>query len=348
MNSYTDFNAFNCAPHGVRQMIVEGENGAVGRIPLPDAMQAPQGPKLYSFLVLSDAHITAAEGTDADTDFIRAMQYANESDAAFTCIGGDVCDGGTEWILGRYKSLKAQYAAKPVRAITGNHDVHAYPNDVSDEVRAMLEEHYGDPLYYTFTHGDDVFIMLGEYGWKNNPPFADGELAWLQARLEENRNKRCFVFFHVFNQDEGDSGQPTSGFYDHDVYALSEQNATQKAVFLSLLRHYKNTVWFHGHSHAKFELQAVNKNTVYSEACGYRSVHIPSLSKPKNLVDGSVVTELESSQGYVVDVYEDAVVLRGRDFVGGKFLPIATYTIDTTLVGIEEKTYIDTTGSITV
>ncbi|MBQ4617046.1 MAG: metallophosphoesterase [Clostridia bacterium] len=350
-----DLNDFNCAPPGVRNVIIEGDNGRVGRIPLPATMQAPQSPKRYSFLALSDAHINATAGSDADVDFIRAMQYANESDVAFTCICGDVLDGCTSWIYGRYAGsdsqvgLKPTYARKPVYEITGNHDVHSGNNDVSDESWSRFSEYLVKDPYYVVPYGDDVFIMLSEYGWKQNAPFADGELEWLQAKLEENRNKRCFVFFHVFNQDEGDSGQPMDGFYNHDIYALSARNAVQKQVFLSLLRHYKNTVWFHGHSHAEFALQSVNKTTVVSDACGYRSVHIPSLSKPKVLgSDGVGETDESGSQGYVVDVHEDGLVLRGRDFANGCFLPIATYRIDTPLVTVAAKSYTDATGTIAV
>ena len=53
------------------------------------------------------------------------------------------------------------------------------------------------------------------------------------------------------------------------------------------------------------------------------------------------------SEGYIVDMYENHIVLRGRDFVKEKFLPIATYCIDTTLQNIEAKTYTDSTGTIT-
>ena len=50
----------------------------------------------------------------------------------------------------------------------------------------------------TGNYDNDIFIMLGEYGWTVNTPFADGELQFLYDTLEANRNKRCFVFFHVF------------------------------------------------------------------------------------------------------------------------------------------------------
>ena len=35
------------------------------------------------------------------------------------------------------------------------------------------------------------------------------------------------------------------------------------------------------------------------------------------------------SEGYVVDVYDDYIILKGRDFIKNKFLPIATYKLNT-------------------
>ena len=62
--------------------------------------------------------------------------------------------------------------------------------------------------------------------------------------------------------------------------------------------------------------------------------------------DGTSAKESSGSQGCVVDVYENHIILRGRDFVANKFLPIATYCLDTTLQTIEANTFTDSTGMI--
>jgi hypothetical protein len=54
----------------------------------------------------------------------------------------------------------------------------------------------------------------------------------------------------------------------------------------------------------------------------------------------------EESEGYVVDVYENGIVLRGYDFVNAKFIPYAHYYIDTTLKTVAADTYVDPTGTI--
>ena len=53
------------------------------------------------------------------------------------------------------------------------------------------------------------------------------------------------------------------------------------------------------------------------------------------------------SEGYLVDVYENGILLRGRDFAKGEWMPIATYWIDTTLQTVEAGTYKDPMGTIT-
>ena len=110
-------------------------------------------------------------------------------------------------------------------------------------------------------------------------------------------------------------------------------------------------IWFHGHSHLKFYLQEIDKTANYSSVDGYRSVHIPSLAVPRDVVDESLSTIYADSEGYQVDVFSDKLILRGRDFIDngkdGTWLPIATYNIDTTLQTIEARTYTDSAGIIT-
>lgn len=56
---------------------------------------------------------------------------------------------------------------------------------------------------------------------------------------------------------------------------------------------------------------------------------------------------IDGSQGYVINVYENAVVLRGRDFTNSCDIPLGTYLLDTTLKTVAEGTYTDSTGTIT-
>ena len=334
MAQYKDFIPENIAPKDARRIgIYDAKGNRVGFIPLGSLTFPDVGAKQYSFGALSDVHIvydTAAE------DFKRALTFLNDDvDVACTCICGDLTDAGTESELTQYKAIVDAYSPDtPVYAIAGNQERY------STLSYAFLQNFTGYPLYYSFTHGDDVFIMCGCYKWSSTDGvFTKEYLQWVYETLEANRNKRCFIFEHVFPW--GDCGNP-GGLYSFDMFS-----GTQGSVFQSLLEHYKNTVFFHGHSHTKFELQEVDDKANYSNALGYRSVHIPSLAVPRDLGAGALTNIYADSEGYVVDVYKNGIHLRGRDFVAGEFLPIASYWLDTTLQTVEAGTYTDSTGTIT-
>ena len=70
------------------------------------------------------------------------------------------------------------------------------------------------------------------------------------------------------------------------------------------------------------------------------------LRGPVSAVDTTRVELYAESEGYVVDVYKTGIHLRGRDFVKGEFLPIASYWLDTTLQNVAAGTYTDSTGTI--
>lgn len=342
MAKYEDFIPENIAPLNAKRIGVYNSAGRrMGYIPLGNLQKTDKGKNLYSFGALSDVHL----GYDtAQADFQKALTYLNEAeDVAFTCVCGDLTSGGHDYQLAEYKTYVDTYSPDtPVYSITGNHDCY-----VIEDVASVISQYTGKPLNFTVEHGNDVFIMFGESGYAIGNLFTAESLQWLYETLEANRNRRCFVFFHVFPW--GDSGN-AKGLYKTNLF----QGALCSA-FQSLMVHYKNVILFHGHSHLKFCLQSEEDKANYSRALGFRSVHIPSLSVPRMDVDGDGKASGEDdgrdtiwadSEGYVVDVYENGIHLRGRDFVKGEFLPIASYWLDTTLQTIPAGTYTDSTGTI--
>lgn len=322
VTKFEDFIPQNIAPLNAKKIGVYRSNTKKGDFGLGNLKSPHLGEKLYSFGAISDVHL---QKTTAKDDFKRALNYFNDNaDISFVCINGDLTDSGYAEQLAEYKSIVDANAKKPIYAISGNHESYG-----GLDIASTIETYTGKPLYYSFTHRNDVFIMLGVIGeWKI---FTDDELQWLSNTLEANRNKRCFVFQHIFAGREKAAvcGNPY-GLYHNYCWS----NAEQTTVFENLLKHYKNAIWFHGHSHFRFNMQS--KNCTYAnidKSNGYWSVHIPSISVPREDAnnDGTAEYYTAGSEGYVVEVYENHIVLRGRDFIEGKFLPIATYCLDTTL-----------------
>lgn len=350
MYKYKHFIPENTAPVGAKSIGVYDENGRkVYSIPL-GGLKPTNTPKLYSFCALADTHITY---DTANADFQRALTYAEEN-CDFTCIAGDLTSqGSVESQFAEYKSIVDTYSpTKPVYAITGNHE---HYDGYSDK---YLEKYTGHPLYYSFAKGNDVFIMVGHYGsykgdgigWLATETWSVEELQWLYETLEANRNKRCFVFTHVLPHEHR-VGNPSNLYVTAGKPLLwYTDDAGIGQAFMSLMRHYKNTILFHGHSHTRFWLQELDAKANYSDTDGYRSVHIPSLSVPRDPNGTKLTNVYAESEGYIVDVYDDYIVLNGRDFIDndadGHGIGIATYRIDTTLAEIPAGTFTDSTGTI--
>lgn len=332
---YADLIRENCAPAGAKRLgVYDAAGDRLGFLRLaPDYRRSGTGEKQYSFGALADIHL---EYDTAQEDFIRALTWLSGSEGvAFTCVAGDLTVSGTAEEFAAYKSCVDTYSIQtPVYAIAGNHDAY---QGLAEDIGTLI----GQPLYYSFNQGGDVFIMVGVRGDAEGSLFTTEELQWLYETLEENRNKRCFVFTHVRPQDACGNA---FGIYEYDIWG-----GTEAAVFESLMEHYHNVILFHGHSHLKFYLQYGSDTANYDNIFGCHSVHIPSLAVPRDGDAAGASSRKEvyaDSEGYVVDVYERGVMLRGRDFVSGKYLPIASYWLDTSPVTVAAHTYEDPTGTI--
>lgn len=327
---YTGLIEQNIAPVSATEIGIYNSTGnKVGNVALASTFKKELGEKLYSFAAISDVHIGY---NTSESDFATALTYF-ESDSSIKFIAncGDLNVGGQTSKLETYKSIITQNTTKPVYAVAGNHE--ASMGYLTNEV---ISSYTGQNLYYSYTEGNDVYIMVGMYDVHPGEQFSIEELTWLYETLEANRDKRCFVFMHLNPRDgSGDA-------VDLDLEGDMLSN-TRGEVFYSLMSHYTNVTWFHGHTHEMFSIQEINSMNNYDNILGSHSVHIPSLAQPRAISDDglSLVNNNDGSEGYIVDVYQNHIVLRGRDFVAGKFLPIASFCLDTELDTIEANTYYD-------
>lgn len=346
MQLKTHFIDINVAPNKAHSIGVYNEQGKrQGYIKIDSLAYPNVGKKIYSFGALSDIHLATG---DADNDFQKALTYFNEVEKVdFTCICGDLTNFGRVDEYEHYRDMVNTYSPNtPVYAIAGNHDATDEYNGGASALTLNfngITPYTGNPLYYTFEQGNDLFVMMGQrrwnYGYANEDLFSTEELQWLYDTLEANRNKRCFVFQHCLRFDG--CGKPYT-----QAPTVNFLTSTQGTVFKSIVSHYPNVIWFHGHSHMTFDSQEDNDIANYDKLFGCHSVHIPSLAYPREYEDSSYIAMVAESEGYVVDVYENHIVLRGRDFANAKFLPIANYCIDTTFTPVQVKTFVDSTGTI--
>lgn len=304
------------------------------------------GTRLYSFGAISDTHLGEAYPT-SDEDTRRALRYFLKAGADFVVHCGDCTAYGSDYECALWKSLKenGEFHTLPIYEITGNHDARPLSaNAKLDDDRCR--KYFGHDLFYTVEKGDDVFLFLGMNTWDDTgsgdtQAFAEKDLRALHAALEANRNKRCFLFEHCFHWNGSGNAMQS---YGYDLL-----DGSHGKLLFDLLRHYENTVFFHGHSHLVFDTQAQDATANYDRLLGVHSVHIPSATQPKRLRGGVSETieegaVSERSEGYLVDVYPNHIVLNGVNFVTGKQVPIATYCLDTALRAVAADSFRDETG----
>ena len=365
MYKYTHLIPQNIAPKGAKQIgVYDGKGNRIAGVPL-GKLKHPTGEKLYSFGALSDIHMIKPALTwdwYPIEKFDRALSYFQENGCVMCIVSGDLTQCGYRWNdandvdltqMGAYKSVCDKYTI-PVYEIAGNHESY-YSLPITNNLDLWETDTGKRDLFYTVTQGNDLFVFVGQ----PTAGTAIADLQWLYETLEANRNKRCFVFIHPWMTD--DSGNPLSAS-DNNVFTMWQNNTGNRnleKVFKSLMSHYKNTVLFHGHSHTKFEMQELDECANYTDKNGFKSIHIPSSSRPR-YVDVNThelpycVTE---SQCYLVDVYADYIVLNGIGLTGitsadvaskqYQPCPLGTYKIDTTLQTIAPNTFTDSTGTIT-
>ena len=327
MNVYSPFINENTAIDGASRIGVYKNGNKIGYIPLSD-LNKKKGKKLYTFGAVSDLHLdeTGAIYKTTVQDCKKAFTYYNKN-VDFLCICGDLSDHGERYELEFYKYMVDTYIPDiPVYVATGNHEQYEYTSS------EYYEELIGTPLYYTFERGNDLFIMLGVKANHEYSFFAEGELDWLQNTLEQNRNRRCFLFLHIPTA-EG-SGDPLN-IYTGNQFGTHADSLRIK----SMLERYKNLIHFHGHSHFAFHLQEYSKLSNYDNIFGTHSVHIPSLTVVRGIdfEKKTMISEVEKSEGYIVDVYEDGLHLKGYDFINNKYIPVASYWLDTTIVYVDNS-----------
>ena len=321
---------------------------------------------LYRFGVLSDIHLknTAYGADDADSlnDYIRALAFFKNNGIDFLCVNGDIVasswtletaeEGNApgEWLaeIQLFKQYNDAYMEDtPIYATTGNHDANIWGynhavngmnqlvgvyEDGTKTAEQVWEEIVGSPLRFSFQRNNDVFLFVPMYYWHYTQLFRDEDLVWLTGQLESNKGKRVFLFFH-----------PTlSGTYDVDADGMPADSTYYNLPDVKeLIYSYPNVIWFTGHSHYDLWREGgiqpdgvtpyVNPNT-YRDGDSMTMIHCPSCAYIRGKrASGAGYREYTKSQGLLVDVFADRVVIKGVDFTkgdGGAFIPKATYVIN--------------------
>lgn len=346
---YESFINSNVAPYSAAAIGIFNSNGElINKINI-DGFKPSYTDRLFRFGILSDVHNNNVDSQSNEdiADLTNALSVLNSIESVnMTCICGDITQGGRPAQFVVYRdTVSTNSPNTPVYTTTGNHDC---PSS-----GGLL-----DTDWEPYTGNAKTFEIIKQIGGKNVPflflgmnlyslgdtgtPYLDTDLDWLEEKLEEYRNERVFVITHLFF--------PTKAGNFKQIYPSKNWlGGSQLERLQAMNERYLNSIWFSGHSHWKWYLQKYeDKANVYrsyddngNPTCGW-TVHIPSCASPidSNGVSSRVSKPLES-EGGIVDVYNDYIVLRGIVFkkesdseYTNKYEPIAQYKLDTTLIEI--------------
>ena len=347
---YTHFIPENVAPKGATRIVVkkkisESEEAEICDIPSARfrGLSRPLGEPDYSVGWVSDCHTFKTESY-ADATWMgnhkikNALNYFVKRGCIMVIGCGDFTQTGfylnnkndyNESQMLNYKEIIDQCQI-PVFEIFGNHENYNGRN-ITDNLARAKELTRIPATAYTVSSApdsdeidaktvrpnryapipikDDLFILCGQP--TSGAVMSEDDFAWLGNMLSKNTDRRCFVVVHSYMEE--DSGDPLD-YRENSIFGTW----TKTAEFVALLRQYPNVILFHGHSHMKFEHQAVDPLANYATVKGYKSVHVPSLGMPRDInpdaTDGKYTPEdINASQCYIMDVYKDCIVLNGLD-----------------------------------
>lgn len=270
---------------------------------------------IISFQVITDTHVTTERDHIHNDHFGQALQdiAAHAANSIGIMHVGDITDRGLraeyEEVARIWEVNKADLP--PIWFTYGNHDV--FLGEWSSQLK-LYECFTGmkGPYYDVWLQGYHFIFLGSEQGLKDFAYLDEEQLAWLDQRLgkEASPLKPVFVFLHQPLRDTVAGSLESQGWY----------GVTQDEELKAILAKHPQTIMFNGHTH--WELEA-----------GHTS--FDGKGKTASIFNTSSVAYLwtnedeykEGSQGFYVDVYEDKVIVRGRDFTTSSWIKSALFEV---------------------
>ena len=261
----------------------------------------------FNFTVLSDCHI---EGNNMPRYqvFARSLQNVmkNKSgNGAVVFLGDSTMNGQNIENLLFHGAVSMLLKNETVLPVMGNHDIGNGEGDYEtlqnrwyDYTAAFFGRDLEHPYYYEVVDGY-YFIVLGmEAQTVHEMYMSDEQFDWLEGVLAEaaKSGKPAFVFSH----------------YPADYVVDKDGNETPRLTdMLAEYNEEHDLVSFVGHTHMPLYLF-----WSFHDYDGYPEIYLPRLTQ---LAGDDNEIYKESGIGIEVEIYENEVYVRGRDFYNGEW-----------------------------
>ncbi|WP_165452663.1 metallophosphoesterase family protein [Paenibacillus thalictri] len=320
----------------IKGMYALGIMGLIGGW-LAGAGHAGAAEPLLAFPVISDVHAQSFDELAAQK-LQAALADLNEVNpqADALIVNGDLGDGSPRDYAALSRILQKTPHPRTLFFTIGNHEYYqawhdqsgkwnmpAFPNGETEaaSIRRFLQLTGEPTVYYDKWLNGYHFIFLGSERYRQSDSqmgedayLSAGQLEWLQERLQAGGEpaKPVFVFLH----------QPLP---DTVSGSGAERGVVQHRELAAILGRYPQVILFSGHTHARLGMAQTMVRDRFT-MIGSSSVYEPYDD------DGQRVPQkLRSSEGLYVEVYEDRVMLRGRDFTHQKWIPEVQFKWEPTL-----------------
>ncbi len=279
-------------------------------------LKLPSSKLLYSFAVLTDMHITSSKPvhiSHLESALVDIKKNENPISTIFT-VGDNTDTGSAQEYDLLMQIIKDAGELPPIYYAVGNHDV-AYGYD--ERVQLFKDRTGMEGAYYSVELNGTRYIVLASEDASTSGLMHSKQVAWLKEELAKcDPNKPVFLFLHQPLKDtvSGTLSYINSGIQDwYGVLNAAKELRT-------ILKEYPNAILFTGHTHWKLESlrpflpgKGEDANFINCASVGY-------LWNDQDKAAGG-------SQGIYVEVYEDYILLRGREFLFGKWCAAAQFMI---------------------
>ena len=286
---------------------------------------------LLDFAVISDIHMTdeALRQMVLESGLEDMDKAVNKPDALI--LAGDMTDDGLEEQYEKIKESFGKYnPSDNILLALGNHDTWTDENNRYEPSKDNFVKYSKDiadrdlaECYYSTEINGYTFIVMASEGTHVAAYISPAQLEWLRAEMDKATADGRPVFVISHWPVALTHGLPES-WGDEEVDPLDGSFGAQNAEVEAILKDYENVFLISGHIHNGLVNEERAELYGYTSVESYGSLHsinLPSFMFPTsrgNFMNGS---------GYSVEVYENEVVIRARNFISGTWLPDYDVTI---------------------
>lgn len=295
-----------------------------------------KGKPKHTFAVVSDTHVVNDDNnvyTRRFKNMLTDVSGMSEIEGIF--INGDMVNttSGSQTTpdMARDGYAKIQQIKQavcpdmPIYMSIGNHDL--WPVGFDDDTSLQTMEQmfcqnavlpdgsHPNSFFYDFWIDNNHFVFVGDSGLDPNYLYLnDNALSWLDTTIAAGYKdgNNTFIFMH--------QSMPNTVVGSITDFGQLEAHVENAYEVRQILKKYPDAVMFSSHSH--YSLDSVGN--AFSEDDYPTVFNTASVANPWSVRKASA---FEGSEGYIMEIYDDFILLRGRDFLEGLWLPSSQYVI---------------------